>query len=217
MTGVQTCALPISALDAQRVVRLQVLAGDVDEARPQRVPVRAVPERAPRDPAEPDDVPLDAVEGVSQPRRPAVEELVDAGPCPRVVRVQVVAPGAGREGRLDLVGVPMAVLNPKTSEPLVFEDEQGSLQPVTITLLGAESGVVRAERRVQVNRRFRRGLAQASKITAEETEAEALTALREMRKQGSTVASHDYTHEAHTKLDPEDIESIAIKSRDAGV
>jgi hypothetical protein len=75
------------------------------------------------------------------------------------------------------VGVPMAVLNPKTSEPLVFEDEQGSLQPVTITLLGAESGVVRAERRVQVNRRFRRGLAQASKITAEETEAEALTLL----------------------------------------
>ena len=75
------------------------------------------------------------------------------------------------------VGVPMAVLNHKTSEPLVFEDEQGSLQPVTITLLGAESGVVRAERRVQVNRRFRRGLAQASKITAEETEAEALTLL----------------------------------------
>ena len=88
------------------------------------------------------------------------------------------------------VGVPMAVLNPKTSEPLVFEDEQGSLQPVTITLLGAESGVVRAERRVQVNRRFRRGLAQASKITAEETEAEALTALREMRKQ--VEANCDY-------------------------
>ena len=46
-------------LDAQRVVRLQVLAGDVDEARPQRVPVRPVAERPPGYAAEADRVELE--------------------------------------------------------------------------------------------------------------------------------------------------------------
>ena len=46
-------------LDPQRVVRLEELARDVDEARPQRMPVRPVAERPAGDAAEADRVELE--------------------------------------------------------------------------------------------------------------------------------------------------------------
>ena len=64
------------ALDDHGVVALQVLAGDVLEQRPPGVPVHAVPDRAPGDPAVED---LHELEGPPVPIRAGVEE-VGAGP-----------------------------------------------------------------------------------------------------------------------------------------
>lgn len=74
-------------------------------------------------------------------------------------------------------GVKMIVTSPITSEPLTYENGDGHVTDVTITLLGADSEVVRAVKRAAQNRRFRKGLLGATKVTAEELEAEALTIL----------------------------------------
>lgn len=85
-------------LDAQRVVRLQVLARDVDEARPQRVAVGTVAERAAGDAAEADRVELEPLaRAVALGVVPGVHEVRAGGEARGVEQRRVRLPEQAAE------------------------------------------------------------------------------------------------------------------------